>query len=222
MLRTRGDGTRDVGVVVGRGDRLHCVAVAIGALEHHSRDLRPAGGVAGVGAVVEAVGRRHRRLHVAFAVAEQVEDGSRHGLGEGEATHLVVHHGDLLEGILGIGAAIGQHTHGLDEVVPAANDPAGAQDVVRGAPLGGKVAGGLGLAVDGERRERLILRVERGGAVEHVVRAHVHERDAVLGAGAGEQGRARGVGGPAHLAALRRLGLVHGGVGAAVDHSAVE
>ena len=222
VLRARGDGAGGVGVVVGRGDRLHRAAVAVGALEHHGSDLSPAGGVTGVGAVVQAVGRGGRGLHVALAVAQQVEDGSRHGLGEGEAAHLVVHHGDPLQGVIGAGAAVGQHAHGLHEVVPAADDPAGAQDVVRGAPLHREVAGGLGLAVDGQRRERLVLGMELGRAVEHVVRAHVHERDAGLRAGVGEQRRARGVGGPAHTASLGGLGPVHRGVRSAVDDSAVE
>ena len=50
----------------------------------------------------------------------------------------------------------------------------------------------------------------------------MHERDAVLGAGAGHEGGAGRVRGPADLAALRGLGGVDGGVGAAVDDGAVE
>ena len=222
MFRARGHGTGGVGVVALRGNRHHLGTVAVSAIEHHGRDLRPAGNVARVGAIVDAVGRGSRGLHVAFAVTKQVEDGARHGLGEGKAAHLVVNHDDLLEGILGVGAAIGQHAHGLHEVVPLADDPAGAQDVVRGVPLHREVTGGLGLAVDGQRRRDLVLGVERSRAVEHVVRAHVHEREAVLSAGAGEQGRPRGVGGPADAASLGSLSLVHRGVGAAVDHGAVD
>ena len=50
----------------------------------------------------------------------------------------------------------------------------------------------------------------------------MHERDTVLGAGAGEQCRARGVGGPAGPATLGGLRLIDRGVGAAVDHGTVE
>lgn len=48
------------------------------------------------------------------------------------------------------------------------------------------------------------------------------ERDAVPGAGAGEKGRAGRVGLPGGHAALGGLRLIHGRVGAAVDHGAVE
>ena len=48
------------------------------------------------------------------------------------------------------------------------------------------------------------------------------ERDPVLGAGAREQGGAGRVGLPGGRAALGGLGFIHGGVGAAVDHGAVE
>ena len=61
-----------------------------------------------------------------------------------------------------------------------------------------------------------------GGAVEDVVGGHVDERDPVLGAGAREQGGAGRVGLPGGRAALGGLGFIHGGVGAAVDHGAVE
>ena len=64
--------------------------------------------------------------------------------------------------------------------------------------------------------------MDLGGAVEDVVAGHVDERDAVLGAGAGEEGRARRVGLPGGHAALGGLRPVHGRVGAAVDHGAVE
>lgn len=50
----------------------------------------------------------------------------------------------------------------------------------------------------------------------------MHQGDAVLGAGAGHEGGAGRVRGPAGLAALRGLGGVDGGVGAAVDDGAVE
>ena len=48
------------------------------------------------------------------------------------------------------------------------------------------------------------------------------EGDAVFGAGAGEQRRPSGVGLPGGRAALGGLRPIHGGVGAAVDHGAVE
>ena len=90
------------------------------------------------------------------------------------------------------------------------------------APGHGDVAGGLGLAVDGQRAEGLVLRVDLGGAVEDVVAGYVDERDAVLGAGAGEQRRPGRVGLPGGGAALGGLGPVDGRVGAAVDDGAVE
>ena len=86
----------------------------------------------------------------------------------------------------------------------------------------GDVAGGLGLAVDGQRAEGLVPGMDLGRAVEDVVGGHVDERDPVLGACAGEEGRAGGVGLPGGRAALGGLGPVHRGVGAAVDHGSVE
>ena len=86
----------------------------------------------------------------------------------------------------------------------------------------GDVAGGLGLAVDGQRAEGLVLRVDLDRAVEDVVGGHVDERDPVRGAGAGEQRRPGRVGLPGDGAALGGLRPVHGRVGAAVDHGAVE
>lgn len=91
-----------------------------------------------------------------------------------------------------------------------------------GAPGHGDVAGGLGLAVDGKRAEGLLLRVDLGGAVEDVVAGHVDEGDPVIRACAGEEGGAGRVGLPGGGAALGGLRPVHGGVGAAVDHGAVE
>lgn len=103
-----------------------------------------------------------------------------------------------------------------------ADDPGAAHDVVARAPCHGDVAGGLGLAVDGQRAEGFLLRVYLRGAVEDVVAGHVDQGDPVLGAGAGEQGRAGGVGLPCGRAALGGLRPVHRGVGAAVDDRAVE
>ena len=103
-----------------------------------------------------------------------------------------------------------------------ADDPAGAHDVVARAAGHGDVAGGLGLAVDGQRAERLVLVMHLGGAVEDVVGGHVHEGDPVLGAGAGEKGGAGRVGLPGDGAALGGLRPVDRRVGAAVDDRAVE
>ena len=90
------------------------------------------------------------------------------------------------------------------------------------APGHGDVAGGLGLAVDGQRREGLVLVVHLGGAVEDVVGGHVDEGDPVLGAGACEKSGTGGVGLPGGHAALGGLRFIHGRVGAAVDDRAVE
>ncbi len=151
-----------------------------------------------------------------------MEDGSRHVAREGQASQLVVHDGDLRELILGVGYAVGEALHRLDEVVPLADDPGAAHDVVARAAGHGDIAGGLGLAVDGQGAEGLLLVVDLGRAVEDVVAGHVDERDPVPGAGAGEQRRAGRVGLPCGRAALGGLGFIHGRVGAAVDDRAVE
>lgn len=106
--------------------------------------------------------------------------------------------------------------------MPLADDPRAAHDVVARAPGHGDVPRRLGLAVDGKRAEGLDLGMDLGGAVEDVVGGHVDERDPVIRACAGEQGRAGGVGLPCGHAALGGLGPVDRGVGAAVDHGAVE
>ena len=54
----RGDGALGAGVVPRGGDGDDGVAVAVRALEHQARDLRPAGGLARAGEVVGAEGRR--------------------------------------------------------------------------------------------------------------------------------------------------------------------
>ena len=211
--RTRGDGALGAGVVVGGRHRHDPVAVALGGIEDGAGDVGPALHGAGAGAAVGPVGGVR---------PQHVEDCLRHVAREGQAAQLVVHHGDLLQLVLGVGGAVGQALHGLDEVVPLADDPAGAHDVVAGAPGHGDVAGGLGLAVDGQRGEGLLLAMHLGGAVEDVVAGHVHERDAVLGAGAGEKRRAGRVGLPGDDTALGGLRFIHGRVGAAVDDRAVE
>ena len=211
--RARGDGARGVRVVVGGRYRHDLLPVAVGGLEDGAGDIRPGLDCAGAGAVVGAVGR----LRV-----QHVEDGSRHVAREGQAAQLVVHDGDLRELVLGVGYAVGQPLHGLHEVAALADDPGAAHDVVAGAPCHGDIAGGLGLAVDGQGAEGLVLSMDLGGAVEDVVAGHVDEGDAVPGAGAGEERRAGGVGLPCGHAALGGLRPVDGRVGAAVDHGAVE
>ena len=211
--RARGDGPLGAGVVVGGADGDHLVPVAVGGLEDGAGDIGPGLDGAGAGAVVGAVGGVR---------AQHVEDGLGHVAREGQAAQLVVNDRDLRELVLGVGDAVGQHFHGLDEVVPLADDPGAAHDVVARAPGHGDVAGCLGLAVDGQRAEGLLLGVDLGRAVEDVVGGHVDQGDAVLGAGAGEKRRAGCVGLPGGHAALGGLRFIHGRVGAAVDDGAVE
>ena len=213
MDRTRGDGAGGIRVVVGGRNRHDPVAVAVGGLEDGAGDVGPRLDGARAGAVVGAVGRVR---------PQHVEDGLGHVAREGQAAQLVIDHGDLLQLVVRVGDAVGERLHGLHEVVPLADDPGAAHDVVARAPGHGDVAGGLGLAVDGQRAEGLLLGVDLGGAVEDVVGGHVDQGDPVPGAGAGEQGRPGRVGLPGDGAALGGLGPVHGGVGAAVDDRAVE
>ena len=58
----------------------------------------------GAGAVVGAVGG---------LVPQHVEDGLGHVAREGEAAQLVVHDGDLVQLVLGVGDAVGERLHGL-------------------------------------------------------------------------------------------------------------
>lgn len=213
MDRTRGDRPLDAGVVVGGADRDHLIPVAVGSLEDGAGDVGPALDCTGAGAIVGPVGGVR---------PQHVEDGLGHVAREGQTSQLVVDHGDPLELVLGVGDAVGERLHRLDEVVPLANDPGAAHDIVARAAGHGDVAGGLGLAVDGQRAEGLVLGMDLRGAVEDVVGGHVDQGDAVLGAGAGEQGRAGGVGLPGDDTALGGLSFIHGRVGAAVDHGAVE
>ena len=211
--RARGDGADGAGVVVGSADRHDLLPVAVGCLEDGAGDVGPGLHRAGAGAVIGAVGGVR---------PQHVEDGGGHVAREGQAAKLVVYYGDLVQFVIRVGDAVRQALHGLHEVVALADDPAGAHDVVARAPGHGDVAGGLGLAVDGQRAEGLVLGMHLGGAVEDVVAGHVDQGDAVLGAGAGEQRRPGRVGLPGGRAALGGLGPVHGRVGAAVDHGAVE
>ena len=132
--RARCDWAGGAGVVVGGADRHDLLAVAVGGLEDGAGDVRPGLDGAGAGAVVGAVGGVR---------PQHVEDGLRHVAREGQASQLVVDHGDPLEPVLGVGDAVGQHFHGLDEVAPLADDPGAAHDVVTRAPGHGDVAGGL-------------------------------------------------------------------------------
>ena len=211
--RARGDGAGGAGVVVGSADRGHFVTVAVGGLEDGAGDVGPAPHGARAGAAVGSVGG---------LALQHVEDGGGHVAREGQAAQLVVNDGDLLQGVVRGGAAVREHAHGLDEVVPLADDPGAAHDVVARAAGHGDVPRRLGLPVDGQRAEGLVLVMHLLGAVEDVVGGHVHERDPVPGAGACEKRGPRRVGLPGGHAALGGLGPVHGGVGAAVDHGAVE
>ena len=222
MLRPRGDRPLGGGVVLGGRDGDDGVAVAVGQVEHAGGYLRPGLDGAGPRQVVDAVRRGRARLDVALAVAEQPEDALGHVAGEGEPSALVVDHGDAIEGVRRVRHPVGEGPHRPDEVAALADHPGAAHDVVPGAAGHGEVAGGLGLAVDGQRREGLVLGMHLGGAVEDVVGGHVDERHAMLGAGAGEERRPGRVGPPGGGAALGGLGPVHGRVGAAVDHGAVE
>ena len=211
--RARCDGARGAGVVVGGRNRHDPAAVAVGGIEDGAGDVRPGLHGSRAGAVIGAVGG---------VGAQHMEDGPGHVAREGQASQLVVHDGDLLQLVLRVGDAVGERHHGLDEVVPLADDPGAAHDVVARAAGHGDVAGGLGLAVDGQRGEGLLLVMELGRAVEDVVGGHVDERDPVPGAGACEKGGTGGVGLPGGHAALGGLRFIHGRVGAAVDHGAVE
>lgn len=211
--RARGDGPLGAGVVVGGRYRHDPLPVAIGGLEDGAGDVGPGLHRAGAGAVIGAVGGVR---------PQHVEDGLGHVAREGQASQLVVHDRDLRELILGVGYAVGEPLHGLDEVVPLADDPGAAHDVVARAPGNGDIAGCLRLAVDGQRAEGVVLGMHLGGAVEDVVGGHVDERDPVPGAGAGEECWAGGVGLPGGHAALGSLGPVDRRVGPAVDHGAVE
>ena len=213
MDRARGDGAGGAGVVVGGADRHDLLPVVVGGLEDGAGDVGPGLDGTGARAVVGAVGGVR---------PQHVEDGLRHVAREGQAAQLVVHDGDLVQLVLRVGDAVGQPLHRLDEVAALAYDPGAAHDVVARAPGHGDVAGGLGLAVDGKRAEGLVLCVDLGRAVEDVVGGDMHEGDPVLRAGAGEQRRPGGVGLPGGHAALGGLRFIHGRVGTAVDHGAVE
>ena len=213
MLGARRDRSLGGGVVHSGRDGADRPAVAVARFEHLAGYVRPAGGVAGAGEVVGSVWGPG---------VQQVEDGLRHVISEGEAADLVVNHVHVVELVIRVRAAVGEARHGLHEVAPVADHPRAAQDVVRGARQHGEVSGRLGLPVDGQRAEGLVLGVGLPGAVEDVVGGDVHQRDAVLGANLREQRRAGGVGPPGGGAALTGLRPVDRGVGAAVDDGPVE
>ncbi len=107
------------------------------------------------------------------------------------------------------------------KLLALADHPRGAQQVVARRQCDGEVAGGLGLRVDAERGQRLVLGVVLDGAVEDVLRRVVHQREAVL-AGQPGQGRGRGgVGRPGRASALGRLRRVDRGVGRGVEDHGV-
>lgn len=98
MYRARGDGARGVRVVVGGRYRHDLLPVAVCGLEDGAGDVGPALHGAGAGAVVGTVGGVR---------PQHVEDGGGHVAREGQAAQLVVHDGDLLEPVLGVGDAVG-------------------------------------------------------------------------------------------------------------------
>ena len=106
MDRARGDGTLGAGVVVGGRYRHDLLAVAVGGLEDGAGDIGPGLDGAGARAVVGAVGGVR---------AQHVEDGLGHVARESQAAQLVVDHGDLREPVLGVGDAVGERLHRLDE-----------------------------------------------------------------------------------------------------------
>ena len=143
--RARGDGSLGAGVVVGGRHRHDPVAVAVGGIEDGAGDVGPGLHRAGAGAVIRAVGGVR---------PQHVEDGLGHVARECQAAQLVVHDGDLVQLVVRVGDAVGERLHGLHEVVALADDPGAAHDVVAGAAGHGDVAGGLGLAVDGQGGEK--------------------------------------------------------------------
>ena len=149
-----------------------------------------------------------------------MEDRLGHVLGEREAAVLVVHHRHLRQ--FALRDPVGQAHHGLDEVTSLADHPARTQDIMTRAIRDRDVPGGLRLAVHAQRRERLLLVMQFGGPVEHVIARHVHQGDVVLRAHARQQGGSLRVRLPRQHAPLRGLGLVDRGVRARVDDRAVQ
>ena len=122
--------------------------------------------------------------------------------GRGRATELVGDHRELV-------ALTRQSQHRLQEILAVdAVYPRGAKDeVVRLRLAHARFAFGLGAAIDGERRDRIVLDIGAGFlAVENVVGGEVHERHAGVGTGSGEDG------GPFDIGSARELGLVLGAI----------
>ena len=213
VLRPGGYGALGGCVVLCGGDGTDGGSVAVPRIEDGTRYVGPAPRGARARAAVGAEGRMG---------AQEMEDGLGHVLREGEPSCLVVHDGDLGEIVPGIRAPIRERGHRLHEVVAIPYDPGGAEDIVPGASRDGEVACRLGLAVDGEGAEGLVLRMELPRPVEDVVRGDVDEADPMLRAGAGEQRRPLGIGLPAGNAAFGGLRPVHCRPGPAVDHGSVE
>ena len=106
--RARCDGALGVRVVVGGRNRNYLLPIAVGGLEDGAGDVGPGLHGTGAGAVIGPVGGVR---------PQHVEDGPGHVAREGQASQLVVHDGDLFEPVLGVGDAVGQPLHRLDEVV---------------------------------------------------------------------------------------------------------
>lgn len=114
MHGPRGYGALGGCVVLGGRDRAHGGSVAVPRIEDGTGYVGPAPDSARSRAAVGAEGRMG---------AQEMEDGLRHVLGEGEASQLVVHDRDLGEIVPGIRAPVGERGHRLHEVVPLAYDP---------------------------------------------------------------------------------------------------
>ena len=162
MGRARADRILRVPEVLFGRDRAYPVPVAVRQIEHRLGDAGPALHPAGTGQIVRAV---------PGTGIQQVEDRVRHIRSEREAPVLVVHHGHLVQTVPGVGDAVGQHHHGLYEVMALADHPARTQDIMTRAIRDRDVPGGLRLAVHAQRRERLLLVMQFGGPVEHVIKS---------------------------------------------------
>lgn len=221
-MRARSHGAGGVGVVLFGRYGFDLVPVAVRQIEHLLGDSVPGNGFARAGHVVRAIRSRNRGLRIALPVAQQVEDRARHVHGEREPADLVVHHRDPIELVLRVGDPVRQDLHRPDEVMPIADHPRTAEDVMPGTVADRQVARGLRLPVHAQRAERLRLVVRLPRPIEHIIRAHVHERDVMLRADAGEQRRPGRVRLPRRHTPLVGLGPVHGRVRAAVDHRPVQ
>ena len=134
-------------------------------------------------------------------------------VGERQASALILDH-------RWVDAPGGEREHGAHEVVAVADHPRRSDDVVprhRGHHL---ITRGLCLAVDAERRDRILFAVgPLCGTVEHVVAGDVDERDAVRRGDPRQRGHTGDVGRPRRrrVRSASRLGRIHGGEGRGVD-----